>query len=91
MGDAATAAPGSRTGEAGAAKPSVEKLGVDLRRLAWRRSGVTGAAIEVAFHADWVLMRVPGDPAGRVLVFSLFEWECFLDGVKKGEFDDAAT
>jgi Domain of unknown function (DUF397) len=38
---------------------------------------------------EWVLMRVAGDPAGRVLVYDRFEWECFLDGVKKGEFDDA--
>jgi hypothetical protein len=40
---------------------------------------------------DWVLMRVAGDRAGRVLVFDRNEWECFLDGVRKGEFDDAAT
>lgn len=39
--------------------------------------------------SEWVLMRVTGDPAGRVLVYDRFEWECFLDGVKKGEFDDA--
>jgi len=41
-------------------------------------------------HGDWVLMRVAGDPAGRVLVFDRNEWECFLDGVRNGEFDDAA-
>jgi hypothetical protein len=38
---------------------------------------------------DWVLMRVAGDPAGRVLVYDRHEWECFLDGVRNGEFDDA--
>lgn len=81
-------------------KPSMEQLGVDPNVLQWRRSGVGGAAIEVAFAAgpgwpwrspaQWVLMRTPsaGSP---VLVFSRFEWECFLDGVKKGEFDDAAS
>ena len=42
-------------------------------------------------HGDWVLMRVAGDAAGRVLVFDRNEWECFLDGARKGEFDDAAT
>ena len=41
-------------------------------------------------HGDWVLMRVAGDPAERVLVFDRNEWECFLDGVRNGEFDDAA-
>jgi Domain of unknown function (DUF397) len=35
-------------------------------------------------------MRVGGDPAGRVLVYDRHEWECFLDGVRGGEFDDAA-
>jgi hypothetical protein len=34
-------------------------------------------------------MRVGGDPAGRVLVYDRHEWECFLDGVRGGEFDDA--
>ena len=39
---------------------------------------------------DWVLRRVAGDPDRRVLVFDRNEWECFLDGARKGEFDDAA-
>ena len=34
-------------------------------------------------------MRVAGDPAERVLVYDRNEWECFLDGVRNGEFDDA--
>ena len=38
----------------------------------------------------WILMRVAGDPDRRVLVFDRHEWECFLDGARKGEFDDAA-
>ena len=38
----------------------------------------------------WVLMRVSGDPQQRVLVFDRNEWECFLDGARNGEFDDAA-
>jgi Domain of unknown function (DUF397) len=40
---------------------------------------------------QWVLMRVAGDPERRVLVFDRYEWECFLDGARKGEFDDAAA
>ena len=35
-------------------------------------------------------MRVAGDPAGRVLVFDRNEWECFIDGARKGEFDPGA-
>jgi Domain of unknown function (DUF397) len=41
-------------------------------------------------RGDWVLMRVAGDVNGRVLVFDRNEWLCFLDGVRSGEFDDAA-
>jgi len=41
--------------------------------------------------AEWVLMRVAGDQEQRVLVFDRHEWECFLDGARKGEFDDAAA
>jgi hypothetical protein len=44
-----------------------------------------------AGRAEWVLMRVAGDPEQRVLVFDRHEWECFLDGARKGEFDDAAA
>jgi hypothetical protein len=40
-------------------------------------------------RAEWVLMRVTGDPEQRVLVFDRHEWECFLDGARQGEFDDA--
>jgi Domain of unknown function (DUF397) len=85
-------------------KPTVADLGIDVQTQAWQRSGRgdpgggTGA-IEVAFvpgpgagtgRTEWVLMRVGGDPAGRVLVYNRHEWECFLDGVRDGEFDDAA-
>jgi Domain of unknown function (DUF397) len=41
-------------------------------------------------EAGWILMRVVDDPDRRVLVFDRNEWECFLDGARKGEFDDAA-
>ena len=55
------------------------------------RAGEAGRAGEGAGRAeDWVLMRVAGDPDRRVLVFDRNEWECFLDGARKGEFDDAA-
>ena len=35
---------------------------------------------------NWVLMRVAGDPDGRILVYDDHEWACFLDGARKGEF-----
>jgi hypothetical protein len=92
---------GSSTG-----KPTVAALGIDLAAQAWHRSGSGDGAIEVAFaraastsagqgadadRAEWVLMRVTGDPEQRVLVFDRHEWECFLDGARKGEFDAAAA
>jgi hypothetical protein len=80
------------------AKPTVEQLGIDVAAQRWQRSGEGAGTIEVAMvttagqpGADWVLMRVAGDPAGRVLVYDRNEWECFLDGVRNGEFDDGAT
>ena len=42
-------------------------------------------------EGDWILMRIADDPERRVLVFDRNEWECFLDGARKGEFDDAAS
>ncbi|MGH3257818.1 MAG: DUF397 domain-containing protein [Streptosporangiaceae bacterium] len=54
------------------------------------RPGVTPPGPAPA-PGEWVLLRVAGDPDGRVLVFDRHEWECFLDGARNGEFDDAAT
>jgi Domain of unknown function (DUF397) len=77
-------------------KPTVAQLGIDVDALAWQRSGDGDGSFEVAMitepgQADaWVLLRVAGDPSGRVLVYDRTEWECFLDGVARGEFDDAA-
>jgi hypothetical protein len=80
-------------------KPAPQDLGIDPAELGWERSGDGDGAIEVAFpvkgagwkRGDWVLMRVAGDPAGRILFFDRNEWECFLDGARNGEFDDAAA
>jgi len=86
----------AEAGEAG--KPAAGELGIDIAAARWQRSGAGAGAIEVAMVTgagprgqDWVLMRVAGDPAGRVLVYDRHEWECFLEGVKNGEFDDVAA
>jgi hypothetical protein len=89
------------------AKPTPPDLGIDPAAQHWQRSGSDAGAIEIAFaqtgleagrqaspaaNAEhWVLMRVADDPDSRVLVFDQNEWECFLDGARKGEFDDAAS
>ena len=88
------------------AKPTVSQLGIDPAAQVWHGSGRGDGSIEVAFvrtgdphpkhaehaadGAEWVLMRVAGDPDQRVLVFDRHEWECFLDGVRNGEFDEGA-
>jgi hypothetical protein len=75
------------------AKPTVTELGIDVDRESWQRAGDGPDALEVAFvdalGERWVLTRIAGEPYGRVLVYNQLEWECFLDGAKKGEFDDA--
>ncbi len=40
-----------------------------------------------ASTAQWILLRVAGDPAGRLLVYDRVEWLCFIDGARGGEFD----
>lgn len=79
------------------AKPTVDELGIDVGVQDWQRSGDGDGAVEIAFVSGpesggvrWVLMRVAGDAEGRVLVYDQNEWECFLDGVRNGEFDDSA-
>jgi hypothetical protein len=77
-------------------KPTVAALGIDPDAQPWARSGNCADAIEVALvreptliSGEWVLVRVTADPACRVLVFDRHEWECFVDGARKGEFDTA--
>jgi hypothetical protein len=93
MTDAMMAA-GNRPAPGG--KPTIESLGIDVSAQDWQRSGAGDGAIEIAVvgegtAAEWVLLRVSGDPAARVLVYDRNEWECFLDGVRAGEFDAAAS
>lgn len=76
-------------------KPTAEQLESGEAALKWQCSGHGDGTVEVAFAwkdgQQWALMRISGDPDRRVLVFSRFEWDCFLDGARNGEFDDAAA
>jgi len=75
-------------------KPTVSELGITLADVEWKGSGQGPGTIQVAFVSargtDWVLLRSQESADGLISVFTSFEWECFLDGAKKGEFDDAA-
>ena len=55
----------------------------------WRKSTLSGSngCIEVAFVGGQVAIRQSKDPSGPVLTFSPTEWEAFLAGVRRGEFD----
>ena len=57
----------------------------------WRKSTLSGSngCIEVAFVGGQVAIRQSKDPSGPVLTFSSTEWEAFLAGVRRGEFDGA--
>lgn len=61
--------------------------------LEWIRSVASGSqggnCVEVAFEEDGegVLVRDSKNPTGWKLSFTNAEWDAFLDGVKKGEFD----
>ena len=59
----------------------------------WRksqRSTSNGDCVEVASVVGKVALRDSKDPAGPMLVYTPDEWSAFLDGAKKGEFDDLA-
>jgi hypothetical protein len=75
-------------------KPTVSELGIDSATVEWKGAGEGTGTVQVAFvsarGADWVLLRTQGSADGLISVFTHFEWECFLDGAKNGEFDDAA-
>lgn len=64
-------------------------MSIDLSRAVWRKStksGNNGQCVEVADLGDHYALRDSKNPDGPVLLFTAFEWECFLDGVDKGEF-----
>lgn len=60
----------------------------------WRksiRSQNAGACVEVARVGDVIGMRDSKDPNGPVLTFTLTEFDAFLDGAGKGEFNDKVS
>ena len=55
----------------------------------WRKSSRSqfNACVEVRFLGESVPLRNSRDPDGPVLVFTAPEWDAFVAGVKRGEFD----
>ena len=61
--------------------------------LVWRkaqRSTTNGSCVEIASVAGKIAVRDSKDPSGPILVYTPAELSAFLDGAKKGEFDDLA-
>jgi Domain of unknown function (DUF397) len=62
-----------------------------IPRLAWRKAQSSvnnGACVEAAPLNGMVAVRDSKHPAGPILTYTTAEWRAFLDGAKKGEFDD---
>jgi len=55
-----------------------------------RKSGANGQCVEVAETRGMIAVRDSKDPSGPILTYTRVEWEAFLDGAKKGEFDHLA-
>lgn len=60
--------------------------------LNWRKAKASSnpnGCVELAkMHDGTIAMRDSKDPSGPMLIFTPHEIVCFLDGSKKGEFDD---
>jgi hypothetical protein len=63
-----------------------------LGQIAWRvsRSCDSGHCVMVARHGDKVLVGNTRDPDGPVNSYTAAEWREFLNGAKRGDFDDIA-
>jgi hypothetical protein len=70
----------------GAGSLEVAFIGADAGRVEAGRAEAGRTGERIGAGALWVLLRVAGDPAGRVLVYDRTEWTCFLDGARQGEF-----
>jgi Domain of unknown function (DUF397) len=64
----------------------------ELARARWTKATKSNSAqgcVEVAHLRDWTAVRDSKRPDGPIQLYTPFEWECFLDGMSKGEFNRA--
>jgi hypothetical protein len=62
----------------------------DVTALQWRKSSHSGSGnncVEVASMAAAVAVRDSKDPDGGHLVFDAGDWEAFIAGIKRGEYN----
>ena len=55
-------------------------------RTALKSSG--GGCVQVARRSGLVMVADSKHPGGPALSYTIQEWDAFLDGAKRGEFDD---
>jgi hypothetical protein len=52
-----------------------------------RSTGNGGSCVQARRHAGQIEVRNSKNPTAGTVHFTLEEWDSFLDGAKKGEFD----
>lgn len=62
---------------------------VARKGLSWyiATSCESGACVQVAASGDNILLRDSKRPDGPLLSYTRIEWDAFIQGVKRGEFD----
>jgi hypothetical protein len=66
---------------------------LERANLVWRKAQLStnnGACVEAASVVGKIALRDSKDPYGPILLYTPTEFNAFLDGAKKGEFDDLA-
>ncbi|MBB2943473.1 hypothetical protein FB565_003186 [Actinoplanes lutulentus] len=63
---------------------------IDRNALAWRVAARSsgGNCVQVAKTDNLIAVRNSRHPDGEIILYTKPEFEAFLDGAKKGEFDD---
>jgi Domain of unknown function (DUF397) len=58
--------------------------------ISWRTAVKSGASncVQVTRREDVIMIADSKNPNGPILCYTLPEFDAFLDGAKKGEFDD---
>lgn len=63
---------------------------IDRNALTWRVAtrSAGGNCVEVAKSDDMIAVRNSRRPEAEIILYTRSEFAAFLDGAKKGEFDD---
>lgn len=61
--------------------------------IEWRKAtkSAASACVEVAAINGMIAVRDSKHPRRRPMLYTKLEWDAFLDGVKKGEFDNVIS